>query len=41
MDTRQRRGYDEELESVARLSQAFAEQAASAADQPRFVLSDL
>lgn len=40
-DARQRRLYDEELESVARLSQAFAEQAASASDQPRFVLSDL
>jgi hypothetical protein len=40
-DARQRRLYDEELESAARLSQAFAEQAASSADQARFVMSDL
>jgi hypothetical protein len=40
-DTRQRRLYDEELESAARLSQAFAEQAAGSADQPQFVMSDL
>ncbi len=40
-DTRQRRLYDEELESAARLSQAFAEQAAGSADQPHFVMSDL
>ena len=40
-DTRQRRLYDAELESAARLSQAFAEQAAASADQPQFVMSDL
>jgi hypothetical protein len=40
-DTRQRRLYDEELESAASLSQAFAEQAAGSADQPQFVMSDL
>lgn len=40
MDQRQRRLYDRELEEVARLSEAFAEQEAAFAEAPNFVMTD-